>query len=228
MHENGVQTGWEVWDLPSARMLRAIGQEETGGGGTVALSPDGSRIAVEQGDRIAVYPVEGGNPVMWLRNGRRLGDSTTWSPDGRRLAMVRHAGCLSCDRTPSSSEVRIVDVETGAAIDGGSFAPLPANIVLRVQGWRTPEQLVVQVGRGVEIFTMGEAVPRRMLTLPEGVTTVEIATSRLADPPRAAEPPTYGPPNHFLWLMLAICGIPLLLAVIGWWLVRRFRTAKRS
>ncbi|MEV4410780.1 hypothetical protein [Catellatospora sp. NPDC049609] len=219
------QTGWEVWDLPSGRMLRAIPYEHSLSGGTVALSPDGSRIAVEQGHNVVVYPTEGGGAaVTWPREGWRLGDSTAWSPDGRRLAMVRRGACVGCAPTSRPTEVRIVDVDTWTTAGGGSFAPLPPDVALRVQGWRTPQQLVVQVGGAVEVFTLGVATPSRLLTLPPGVTEIEIATSRLADPLRPAEPPTYGPPNLFLWLVVGTCGVPLLaLAALVWWLLRQAR-----
>lgn len=221
---DNAQTGWQVQDLASGRTLRTVPYAEPGGGATAALSPDGSRIAVEAGERIAVYPVAGGEPVTWPRDGWRLGDSTAWSPDGRLLAMVRRTACVGCGQPAGPSEVRVVDVETGATVTGGAFAPLPADVVVRVQGWRTPDQLVVQVGGAVEVFTLGRVTPSRLLTLPVGVSAIEIATSRLADPLRPAEPPTYGPPNLFLWLVLGVCGMPVLLAAAGaWWLGRRVR-----
>ncbi|MFD0597142.1 WD40 repeat domain-containing protein [Catellatospora coxensis] len=225
---DGAQTGWQVQDLASGRTLRTVPYAEPGGGAMAALSPDGSRIAVEHGDRIAVYPVAGGEPVTWPRDGWRLGDSTAWSPDGRLLAMVRRTACVGCGQPTGPSEVRVVDVETGAVVTGGAFAPLPSDIPVRVQGWRTPEQLVVQVGGAVEVFMLGRATPSRLLTLPAGVSAIEIATSRLADPLRPAEPATYGPPNLFLWLTLGICGMPVLLAAVGAWsLSRRMRGRSR-
>ncbi|GIF78509.1 hypothetical protein [Asanoa siamensis] len=225
---NGEPVAWEVWDLPSQRILQTIAQEGVGEALAhgAALSPDGTRVAVEQGDNIAVYPVAGGDPITWPRDGWRLGDSTAWSPNGR-LAMVRRTGCIGCFGTPQSGELRVVDVETGATVEGGAFPRLPADVVVRVQGWRSPSQLVVQVGQGVEIFTLGEATPERMLTLPEGVETVEIAASRLADPQRPAETPTYGPPNVLLWLVLGACGAPMLLAAGFVGLYRKVRTTKR-
>ncbi|MEU8001054.1 hypothetical protein AB0B66_07825 [Catellatospora sp. NPDC049111] len=218
---DGAQTRWQVQDLASGQTLRTIAYAEPGGGATAALSPDGSRFAVEQDDRVAVYPVAGGEPVTWPRDGWRLGDSTAWSPDGRLLAMVRRTACVGCGQPTSPTEIRVVDVETGATVTGGAFAPLPADVAVRVQGWRAPDQLVVQVDRGVEVFTLGRATPSRLLTLPAGVSAIEIATSRLADPLRPAEPATYGPPNLFLWLTVGACGGPLLLAAAGAWSMRR-------
>lgn len=222
----GTQTGWQVQEPASGRTLRTMPYAEPGGGAMAALSPDGSRFAVEQGDRIAVYPVAGGEPVTWPRDGWRLGDSTAWSPDGRLLAMVRRTACVGCGQPTNPTEVRVVDVETGATVTGGAFAPLPADVAVRVQGWRTPDQLVVQVGGAVEAFTLGRAAPSRLLTLPPGVSAVEIATSRLADPLRPAEPATYGPPNLFLWLVLGVCGLPVLLAAAGAWSVWRLRRGR--
>ncbi|WP_155372803.1 TolB-like translocation protein [Catellatospora vulcania] len=225
---DGSQTGWQVQDLASGRTLRTIGYDEPGGGATVALSPDGARIAVEQSDRIAVYPVAGGEPVAWPRDGWRLGDSTAWSPDGRLLVMVRRAACVGCGQPTGPSEVRVVDVETGVTVTGGSFAPLAADVAIRVQGWRAPDQLVVQVGGAVEVFTLGRAAPSRLLTLPAGVSAIEIATSRLAAPLRPAEPATYGPPNLFLWLAVGVCGVPVLLAAAtAWSIARRVRGRAR-
>jgi hypothetical protein len=225
---DGSQIGWQVVDRATGQILRTIPYEEPGGGATAALSPDGSRFAVEHRDGVEVYPVAGGMPVAWPRDGWRLGDSTAWSPDGRLLAMVRRTACVGCGQPTSPTEIRVVDVETGATVTGGAFAPLPADIAVRVQGWRAPDQLVVQVGGAVEVFTLGRATPSRLLTLPAGVSAIEIATSRLADPLRPAEPATYGPPNLFVWLTLGACGGPVLLAVAGDWWLRRRRVRRRE
>lgn len=77
------------------------------------------------------------------------------------------------------------------AVRGGGGA-----MEVRRRPWRAGAQQrpVAGVAR-----TLGTPAPARLFTLPAGVSQVEIATDRLADPVRRAGPPTYGPPNLFLW-----------------------------
>ncbi|MET7395545.1 hypothetical protein ABZS66_18855 [Dactylosporangium sp. NPDC005572] len=215
--DGSLRSGWQVWDLRSGAMLREIAAEQPDRGvGGVALSPAGDRIAVEQGDRIVIYPTEGGTPTSWPRGDWRIGDSAAWSRDGRLLAMIRRTQCAGCT---APLQIRFVDAETGETVDGGEFS-LPADVEVAVQGWRAPDQLVVQVGGAVEVFTRGTPTPARLLDLPAGVTHIEIATDRLTDPVRRAGPPTYGPPNNFLWLLLAPAALVVLLMLGIRWLAR--------
>ncbi|GAA1614525.1 hypothetical protein ACFQY4_25805 [Catellatospora bangladeshensis] len=219
---DGGQRAWEVWDTRSHVLARTITLPAGATAGGVALSPDGARVAVEEGDRLAVYPVDGGEPVQWQLAGWRLGDGVAWSTDGSLLALVRRDGCPTCYHEAGQARaIRMVDPDTGQVVAGGEFAPLPAGAELAVQGWRGPDQLVAQVGGAVEVFTRGRAAPARLFDLPAGVTHVEIATDMLRLPPRPAGPATYGPPNLFFWYLLATFTAPLAALLCMDLIIRR-------
>ncbi|WP_020524593.1 WD40 repeat domain-containing protein [Catelliglobosispora koreensis] len=217
-------TGWQIWDLPSRRMIREIINEAPAHNTQIALSPAGDRLAVRQNNLLAIYPVDGGAPASWPYDGWLPASTTAFSPDGTLLA-------LKCDDCAEKTDsIRIVDARTGSIVDDGVFSPPGQHV--KVQGWRSPTELVMQSGNAVDVYTIGDPAPARLLTLPPGITRVEIATDRLADPIRPAGPPTYGPPNTVFWLGVALVAIPLALVVgafiLARWLLRRIRKRRNK
>jgi len=152
-------------------------------------------------------------------DGWRLGGPTAWSPDNRMLALVR----------PGPSAVRLVAAPENAAstlTPVAEFTALPPGTEPRLQGWRSTSEVVVQAGQAVESFRVDRPAPERLIELPDGVTSIEIATAALTRPRYRAGPPTYGPPNTFFWIIVApVAGFGVIvvgaLAVLAF--VRRRR-----
>jgi hypothetical protein len=188
---------------------------------TVALSPDGDRLAVQRDGEILVYAIGGGERRRLTLPGWYLAGPAAWSPDGRVLVVTEPLGCDECGDQPVPKRLRVVDVESGATV--GEEIMMPPGGDLRFLGWAPRRAVVVQAGRAVDAYDIGRSGPTRLLTLPEGVTRVEIAASALATPLRPAGAASYGPPNRFLWLVLATVLPPLgVLAGVAA-LVRRGR-----
>jgi WD40 repeat protein/serine/threonine protein kinase len=71
-----------VWDLSGPRQLSRIKARG------VALSPDGSRVAVGGGYKIEVHDAETGTELVSWRNPDGWNEFLKWSPDGQRLASI--------------------------------------------------------------------------------------------------------------------------------------------
>ncbi len=80
-----------VYDLRDASMRQITPDGVTG---PAVLSPDGGRVAVNQSDRVVVYPVDGGEPQQ-LRGAAEPGKLVRWSADGRALFVVELANTVA-------------------------------------------------------------------------------------------------------------------------------------
>jgi dipeptidyl aminopeptidase/acylaminoacyl peptidase len=126
-------------DPPSASQpastLRVDGQREVEaeGGRILSLSPDGRRLAVEQGfELLCVFqatPFEEQACALLQERAHPARQSIAWSPDSARLAFTEDATRLMVD-----SDLWIIDVKTGELIDltddgvgGNLINPEPAG-----------------------------------------------------------------------------------------------------
>lgn len=204
-------TGQELWQVPLTplqglyRELRA------------ALSPDGSMLAVQQKDQVTAFRRDG--TVAWrAQTAGQLAGRAAWSPDGRRLLLSDAQGrLLPLDAASGAAMPALPGVE-GAQRVGREKTPL-----IEVVGWRGDKALAI-VGNQ-RLYELSEP-PRVLLTAPETVYELDVATARIAADPRVPGAADPGPPPPFRlpgWATaLAAVAVVVLLSR------RRFRHAVRD
>ncbi|WP_430791405.1 TolB family protein [Actinoplanes sp. G11-F43] len=102
-------------------------------GWTVAFSPDGSRLAFQNGAGVRVITLADGTGVdVPLPDGARLAGKGAWSRDGRNLLVVSGARC-DCGEHPVRWTVTEIAVDGGAPT-GRSWSR-DGVYALRVLGW---------------------------------------------------------------------------------------------
>jgi WD40 repeat protein len=86
-HKND-QTAIRVWDARTGQLIRSFGREY--GVGSLALSPDGKKLATESGaSSISIWDLEKGEMLhdeKWTQDGNVI--SVAFSPDGKTLACI--------------------------------------------------------------------------------------------------------------------------------------------
>ncbi len=112
----GADGSLRIWDLGNgewSRTLRAVGELQTGSSPElvqVAFSPEGQRLlALAKDGTVAFWSVPSGQAAGQLANPITGASSAVFSPDGRRVAVLRAA-------TSGTGEVRIWDVASGRAV----------------------------------------------------------------------------------------------------------------
>jgi Tol biopolymer transport system component len=89
-HEKSEDEGFKaIYIVPAegGEIRQITSEEDSVGGGAIAFSPDGERIAFFSGGAIKTIPVEGGQPevlVAEVRSGRH--SQLAYSPDGLKIA----------------------------------------------------------------------------------------------------------------------------------------------
>jgi WD40 repeat protein len=95
-----------VWDVASGREVRRLENGRNSGAGvSVALSPDGGRVAFgSNGGLVKVWDVAAGQMLFEARGGRFRNAAVEFSPDGAQIAIGGHDGA------------RVLNATTGAEL----------------------------------------------------------------------------------------------------------------
>jgi WD40 repeat protein len=92
----------KVWDAESGKELMRLAR----GGGGLAFSPDGTRIASGNGDgTVSVWDAASGKVLVILRGHARVVSGVAFSPDGRRIATAGTDHTVKVWDAPSGQEV---------------------------------------------------------------------------------------------------------------------------
>ncbi|GAA1368546.1 PQQ-binding-like beta-propeller repeat protein [Catellatospora chokoriensis] len=175
-------TGRKLWQVPLTplpgvfRELRA------------ALSPDGSMLALQQRDEVTAY--HGDGTVAWrARVAGQLAGRAAWAPDGRRLLLSdAQGGLLPLDAASGATMPAMRGVE-GVQRVGREMTPL-----VEVVGWRGDTALAI-VGNQ-RLYELSDP-PRVLLTAPDTVYELDVATARVGADPRVPGVADPGPPPPF-------------------------------
>lgn len=217
----------------------------------VAFSRDGTQLAVhyKDGRQLDLYRIGESKPYRSLPVGdAKLAGREAWTPDGRGIALVELDTCTRCPLPwyRSRFQLTLIDVASGQAMGNRGYPALSSVTHMRILGWRTDSQPVVAVGdpgrtsyfdgtksesiwwgsqdaENIRVVVLDpDAGPEPLLTLPKGVTDVDIASDYLREPIQQARPATSGPPNN-PWLLaaLASAAVALTLTVGSIWFVVR-------
>ena len=108
-----------------------------------ALSPDGRKIALTDGNRVFVVKAGGGarpRPVARVQGGEV--SELTWSPDGRRLAVLPDNADLVVMRRDGSGLRNVTRKPAEWKISGHAWSPDGQTIAVSIQErWREPYQI---------------------------------------------------------------------------------------
>jgi WD40 repeat protein/tRNA A-37 threonylcarbamoyl transferase component Bud32 len=113
-----------VWDAETGRIIVTF-DKQTGIVDTLAISPDGKRIAsssISEDDRIAVWDAGSGREVTYLKGHASHVHRLRFSPDGRWLASGSTDGCLKLWDTATFHEVFSLNAH-GAPVYDLAFTP---------------------------------------------------------------------------------------------------------
>jgi len=191
----------------------------------VAVSPDGSRVAVEVGGVLFVYQ---GDTLLWGPygiGGNWLAGPAAWAPDGSRLAILDSAGLLTYLNS-DGLKVGAVDYPVLAGADRAG----------QLVGWRGGQPVVTD---GNRVLLLGdgnvdsEGDVTELLAAPDGSRELQIAADALTKPLREPGPPQPGPAlaryRSVLWDVLeTLClGGVAALVIVLWLRRRRRREARR-
>jgi hypothetical protein len=103
-------------------------------GWMAAFSPDGTRLAYQTGDHIAVV-TRTGTPLATLSvpAGTRIAGKGAWTSDGRGIAVVAEQSCDCQETYPSRWTLSTIDSATGAPMGNGYS--VDGVVAIRMLGW---------------------------------------------------------------------------------------------
>jgi hypothetical protein len=210
----------------------------------VALSPDASMLATSTSHELRVYRRDG--TQLWHRpldGFDVLAGPAAWRPDGR-LAVLRRTTCAGCRpqqswADPSDWRLTYVDAATGDPLPDPAYPQVSRAFSLSVIAWRgetayavtrvrpadDPEQNQASLIR----LASDSAGPGRVLTVPDGISDLNVATDYL-DMIRPAGSPEFGFSLKQVAGMVIPYAQPLVIIVLfGFvaWRVRRNRARVR-
>ncbi|GIJ54906.1 WD40 repeat domain-containing protein [Virgisporangium aurantiacum] len=206
----------------------------------VALSPDGSLLAVHSNEVLTVYRADGTkvwtspedltSNITYSDVGRlRIGGRAAWHPDGRLVLFGRNdLTCDDCGVHPGTWKIEMVDGLFGSTpglVVASSYPVFKSALDVRIVAWRGEDAYAVvtwarggtgEAGRvGLVRMRPGEGAFEWVLKAPDGVTSMQVATE-FVDVQR----PTGDPSNGFNVRELlgqlstgVLCLAPFVLAV---------------
>ncbi|BEL02212.1 hypothetical protein Q0Z83_004030 [Actinoplanes sichuanensis] len=144
-------------------------------GWTAAFSPDGARLAYQNGDRLSILTrADGTTADVPLPAGARLAGKGAWSRDGRNLLVVSGAGC-------DCGEHRIRWTVSTISASDGTAAGVPYTrdgvYALRVVGWWPSGQPVAVEYtpiEGITANTLDKAGTQYDLTSSDGIESARL------------------------------------------------------
>ncbi|MFC7245815.1 WD40 repeat domain-containing protein [Catellatospora aurea] len=190
--------GRKLWQVPLTplpglyRELRA------------ALSPDGSMLAVQQRDQVTAYPRD--RTVAWREQlAGQLAGRAAWTPDGRRLLLSDAQGRLLPLDASSGAAMPALPGVDGALRVGREKTPL-----IEVVGWRGETALAIVSNQ--RLYELGDQ-PRVLLTAPDTVYELDVATVRISAEPRVpgAADPGPRPPLRLPGWALTLLAVALIV-----------------
>jgi hypothetical protein len=132
---NNGTTGLFLFDVATGtpREVARLGRVGALSGWTAAFSPDGARLAYQNGDRLSVLTrADGTTADVPLPAGARLAGKGAWTRDGRSLLVVSGAEC-DCGDHPIRWTVTTISATDGAQT--GTAYTRDGIYALRVLGW---------------------------------------------------------------------------------------------
>jgi hypothetical protein len=182
------------WSVPD------LGIRWDGSTNAVALSPDGSQIALSQDGELRMGPVDGGSPRILLSGVGQVNPYVAWSPDGARIAALGFANRPDLAEAPEGSGAawfkgRYVEVADGK---GGLFDTERGSELTAMLGFSGNTHVMVLVSPSIQSGPYSlerlelNTVERSAITqLAEGIDPHQIsaAASLLEIPPRSSNQP---------------------------------------
>jgi hypothetical protein len=227
------------------REVARLGQVAALTGWTAAFSPDGARLAYQNGVRLSILTRADGTTVdVPLPAGARLAGKGAWTRDGRNLLVVTGAGC-DCDEYPIRWTVTTISAADGAAT--GTAYTRDGILALRVLGWwpsgepvaveYTPvpgvePSVLDEPGSQYELINQNDIEAARLITLGTGtrlmagdeagiagdVESIEVADAVLArGETRPGSPPLFDLEGIGLAVLVIFVLSLLVLIVLGVW-----------
>lgn len=212
-------------------------------GFAVAVSPDGSLLAFQQGRDLLVYGVADAamRTSTTLRAGALLAGKGAWTPDGSAVAIAVPSP-VAADR-PAEWRIQLLDAVTGAVRTAQPFPPVTDAIAVRAQGW-SPDGALLAVAyrperegqwplpslltdadrtrfenvRRADLVSLrpGDDQPRTLLRPPSQTLSLDVAQAAISSGHRFANPKP--PPVHLspvkAFGVMVVGSLLLLLVVI--------------
>jgi hypothetical protein len=200
----------------------------------VALSPDGSMLAVSTSHELRVYQRDGA--LRWTRplSGYDvLAGPAAWRPDGRLAVMRRSA--VSNWYDPGRWTLAFVDAGTGAPLPDPGLPAVRSATAVQVVSWRGDTAYAVvrsqrhgpgDGSRASLVNLAPDAADPVTVVAPAGAENLDVAADYVAGT-RTAGPPSFG----LSWVGALYTVIPFAQAVVAvaavvgvlWWARRRRR-----
>jgi hypothetical protein len=207
-----------VVDLPAGTVSWRVTVSPRSGawqGLAVALSPDGTAMAVETGGTVTIHHRSGGNGVELIGDSVLAGPAA-FTPDGTGLVLSTKDGHLDA-----------LDLRTGALDLARTFPAItPAPRTEEVVAWRGEDPVVVTEDRAVLLTDQ----TRTLVRAPAGTDELQIATTGVDLPTRTPGKPDPGPvlqryrSTALLLDLILLCGYASTVLIVA----RRDRVRLRS
>ncbi|TQS43840.1 TolB family protein [Cryptosporangium phraense] len=206
------------------------------GGVQAAFSPDGQSIVYDDGADIEVYPTDGsGSPVLLTDRAVRLAGPNAWSPDGRRVLVLRDES-TDVDETTS---LLAIDVRSKQADRVARFGYVEFSDPALV-GWRGAGQVLLagideNGSEVVDAYGLDGKRGARVLTFGYSTFSVQVA-AKLFEESTARGGGFSGGPTPTGWRVavgvaagvVAALGFSVIGAAVGVPLAVRRRAGRRA